>query len=186
MSDRSKTNFTEQRANGAHGDRAMNTQEQPTQPPTHVPELIKHQPPPKVSRASVLTPVVIVFVVTVVLAIVGIIRRQHASTVLANYTDTVSAPTVSVEQPVLQQSAQEIVLARQHAGLHSCADLRANDRLCKGLVPRHRLARQQRRSACSHRDAGVGSATRTGQGRPRDCPEQRRHWRRQPPTAIRI
>lgn len=88
----------------------MNTQEQPTQPPTHVPELIKHQPPPKVSRASVLTPVVLVFVVTVVLAIAGIIRRQHAGTVLANYTDTVSAPTVSVQQPVLQQSAQEIVL----------------------------------------------------------------------------
>jgi RND family efflux transporter MFP subunit len=88
----------------------MNTQEQPTQQPTHVPELIKHQPPPKVSRASVLTPVVIVFVVTVVLAIAGIIRRQHAGTVLAKYTDTVSSPTVAVEQPVLQQSAQEIVL----------------------------------------------------------------------------
>jgi RND family efflux transporter MFP subunit len=87
----------------------MNIQEQPTQP-THVPELIKHQPPPKVSRVSVLTPVVLVFVVTVVLAIVGVIRRQHASTVLAKYTDTVASPTVSVEQPVLQQSAQEIVL----------------------------------------------------------------------------
>lgn len=88
----------------------MNTQEQPTQPATHVPELIKHQPPPKVSRVSVLTPVVIVFVVTVILAIAGVVRRQHASTVLAKYTDTVASPTVAVEQPVLQQSAQEIVL----------------------------------------------------------------------------
>jgi RND family efflux transporter MFP subunit len=88
----------------------MNTQEQSTQPTTHTPELIKHQPPPKVSRAAVLTPVVLVFVVTVILAIVGIVRRQHASTVLAKYTDTVSSPTVSVEQPTLQQSAQEIVL----------------------------------------------------------------------------
>ncbi len=87
----------------------MNIQEQPTQP-THVPELIKHQPPPKVSRVSVLTPVVIVFVVTVILAIAGVVRRQHASTVLAKYTDTVASPTVAVEQPVLQQSAQEIVL----------------------------------------------------------------------------
>lgn len=87
----------------------MNIQEQPTQP-THVPELIKHQRPPKVSRVSVLTPVVIVFVVTVILAIAGVVRRQHASTVLAKYTDTVASPTVSVEQPVLQQSAQEIVL----------------------------------------------------------------------------
>ena len=88
----------------------MNAEEQSKQSAVHVPELLKHEPPPKVSRRSVLTPVVIVFVVTVVLAIVGIVRRQHASTVLAKYTDTVASPTVTVEQPVLQQSAQEIVL----------------------------------------------------------------------------
>jgi RND family efflux transporter MFP subunit len=76
----------------------------------HKPELLKHEPPPKVSRGSVLTPVAIVFIVTVILAIVGIIRRQHASMVLAKYTDTVSAPTVSIAHPALQQSAQEIVL----------------------------------------------------------------------------
>src|SRR5271154_1662341 len=110
MSQQKPTNSTEQRTKGAHGDTAMNTQEQSTRPTTHVQELIKHQPPPKVSRASVLTPVFIVFVVTVVLAIVGMVRRQHASTVLAQYTDAVAAPTVSVEQPALQQSAQEIVL----------------------------------------------------------------------------
>ncbi len=66
--------------------------EQPNHTTTHVPELLKHEPPPKVSRISVLTPVVIVFLVTVVLAIVGIVRRQHASTVLAKYTDTVAGP----------------------------------------------------------------------------------------------
>ena len=88
----------------------MNTEEQLKQPAVHIPELLKHEPPPKVSRASVLTPVVIVFVVTVVLAIVGIVRRQHASIVLAKYTDTVAPPPVSVELPTLQQSAQEIVL----------------------------------------------------------------------------
>ena len=76
----------------------------------HKPELIKHEPPPKVSRASVLTPVLIVFIVTVILAVVGIVRRQHASTVLAKYTATVAAPPVSVQQPTLQQNAQEIVL----------------------------------------------------------------------------
>jgi RND family efflux transporter MFP subunit len=84
--------------------------EQSKQSDVHIPELIKHEPPPKVSRGSVLIPVAIVFVVTVVLAIVGIVRRVHESTVLAKYTDTVSAPPVSVEQPVMQQSAQEIVL----------------------------------------------------------------------------
>jgi RND family efflux transporter MFP subunit len=110
MSDRKLTNSTEHRAYGAHGDMAMNAEEQSKQSVIQVPELLNHKPPPKISRTSVLTPVVIVFVVTVVLAIVGIVRRQHASTVLAKYTDTVAPPTVSVEQPVLQQSAQEILL----------------------------------------------------------------------------
>ena len=101
---------TEHRAEGTHGDRAMSTEQESKHPEGHVPELLKLEPPPKVSRGSVLTPVAIVFVVTVVLAIVGIVRRQHASIVLAKYTDTVAAPTVSVEQPVRQQSAQDIVL----------------------------------------------------------------------------
>jgi RND family efflux transporter MFP subunit len=80
------------------------------EPGSHVPELLKHGPPPKLSRTSVLTPFVIVCVATVVLAIVGIVRRQHAGVVLAKYTENVAPPTVSVEKPVLQQSAQEIVL----------------------------------------------------------------------------
>jgi len=76
----------------------------------HKPELMQHHPPPKVSRASVLTPVFVVFVVTVAFAVVGIVKRQHSSTVLAKYTDTVSAPPVSVEMPAVRQTAQEIVL----------------------------------------------------------------------------
>src|SRR3984957_13857405 len=88
----------------------MSGQEQPKQSEVHVPELIKHEPPPKVPVSSVLTPVAIVAAVTIVLAIIGIVRREHASTVLAKYTDAASAPPVSVVQPVLQQSAQEIVL----------------------------------------------------------------------------
>jgi len=76
----------------------------------HKPEIMEHHKPPKVSRASVLTPVFLVFVVTVVLAVVGIVRRQHSSTVLAKYTETSSAPPVSVEKPSVQQTAQEIVL----------------------------------------------------------------------------
>ena len=76
----------------------------------HAPALMKHEPPPKISRASVLMPVAIVMIVTIVLAIIGIIRRQHANVVLAKYTETASGPPVSVEVPVVQQSAQEIVL----------------------------------------------------------------------------
>jgi RND family efflux transporter MFP subunit len=108
VSDQIPKHSNEQYAHGAHRDSAMSVEEK--QPSSHVPEVLKHESPPKISRGSVLTPVVIVFVVTVVLAIVGIVRRQHASTVLANYTDTIAPPTVSVEQPALQQSAQEIVL----------------------------------------------------------------------------
>jgi RND family efflux transporter MFP subunit len=110
MSHEKQSNSTEHRAYGAHGDKAMSAEEQSKQSAVHVPELLKHEPPPKVSRRSILTPIAIVFVVTVVLAIVGIVRRQHTSTVLAKYTETVAPPTVSVELPVLQQNAQEISL----------------------------------------------------------------------------
>jgi len=88
----------------------MNAEDHSKQPAGHTPELLKHEPPPKVSRGSVLMPVAVVAVVTIALAILGILRRQHEGVVLAKYTDTVSAPPVSVEQPVLQQNAQEIVL----------------------------------------------------------------------------
>jgi RND family efflux transporter MFP subunit len=93
----------------------MNADEQSKQhashePGSHQPELLKHGPPPKLSRTSVLTPFVIVCVATVILAIIGIVRRQHAGVVLAKYTDTVAPPTVTVAKPVLQQTAQEIVL----------------------------------------------------------------------------
>ncbi len=110
MRDQIPKHSTEQHAYGAHGESAMSVEEQSKQPSSHVREVLKHERPPKVSRRSVLTPVFIVAIVTAVLAIVGIIQRQHAGTVLAKYTDTVAAPAVSVERPVLQQSAQEIVL----------------------------------------------------------------------------
>jgi RND family efflux transporter MFP subunit len=107
---RETVDFHEHRAYGANGDKAMSAEEQSKQSAVHEPELLKHEPPPKVSRRSILTPIAIVFVLTVVLAIVGIVRRQHTSTVLAKYTETVAPPTVSVELPVLQQNAQEILL----------------------------------------------------------------------------
>jgi RND family efflux transporter MFP subunit len=110
MSNQNPTHSPEQNVYGAHGDRSMSANQQSKQAVAPAPELLKHERPPKVSRRSVLTPVFIVAVLTVFLAIVGIIRRQHASTVLAKYTQAVAAPAVSVERPVLQQSAQEIVL----------------------------------------------------------------------------
>jgi RND family efflux transporter MFP subunit len=65
---------------------------------------------PKVSPRSLLTLVVIVLILSAAFATFGILRRIHAATNLKKYTDTDSAPTVSVQLPVLQQSANEIVL----------------------------------------------------------------------------
>ncbi|MBB5341604.1 efflux RND transporter periplasmic adaptor subunit [Tunturiibacter gelidoferens] len=53
---------------------------------------------------------VIALVVAVVVAVFGIITRKHASAELTKYTDNTSAPPVTLEQPVMQQNAREIVL----------------------------------------------------------------------------
>ncbi len=68
------------------------------------------QEPPTVSRGGLFIVIVIVLVIAVVLAVIGVLRRKHSSSELAEYTDTTSAPPVSVETPKLQQSATEIVL----------------------------------------------------------------------------
>jgi RND family efflux transporter MFP subunit len=69
----------------------------------------RHEPP-NVSRGSLLSIVVIVLVIAVVVAGFGIITRKHASAELTKYTDNTSAPPVTLEQPVMQQNAREIVL----------------------------------------------------------------------------
>ena len=71
---------------------------------------LERREPPKVSRGSVLTLVAVLLIVAVIVAVVGIVSREHASAELKRYTGTVSAPTVSVEQPVLEKTATEIVM----------------------------------------------------------------------------
>ncbi|MBB5319220.1 efflux RND transporter periplasmic adaptor subunit [Tunturibacter empetritectus] len=66
--------------------------------------------PPKVSRGSLLSVVVIVLVAAVIVAVFGIVSRKHASAELAKYTENTSAPPVTLEQPVMQQNAREVVL----------------------------------------------------------------------------
>ena len=65
---------------------------------------------PEVSRRTLLTMVVVVLVMAVVFATVGILRRVHANTELEKYTDANAAPPVSLEQPVFEKDAREIVL----------------------------------------------------------------------------
>ena len=65
---------------------------------------------PHVSRGSVLTAVGVVLLIAVVLAVTGILRRRHASAALDKYTNVSSAPPVTLEQPVVQLTGQDIVL----------------------------------------------------------------------------
>jgi RND family efflux transporter MFP subunit len=65
---------------------------------------------PRVSRGSLLTVAIVVLVVTVVLAIFGIVNRRHASAELRRYTDATAAPPVSLAQPTFEKSSNEIVL----------------------------------------------------------------------------
>jgi RND family efflux transporter MFP subunit len=65
---------------------------------------------PRASRGALWTFVLLVLVVSVVAGALGILGRVHARNKLANYTDANAAPTVNLTQPVLQNSAQEIIL----------------------------------------------------------------------------
>ena len=65
---------------------------------------------PKVTPRSLVTLTVVVLIVLVVLAVFGILGRMQATKTLTKHTDVDSAPPVSIEVPVLQQSANEIVL----------------------------------------------------------------------------
>jgi RND family efflux transporter MFP subunit len=66
--------------------------------------------PPEVSRGSLLTLVAIVLIVTVVLAIFGIVNRKHASAELKRYTNATAAPPVSLAQPTFEKISNEIEL----------------------------------------------------------------------------
>ena len=108
-------------ADGAHGERAMNSEEQKakgtdkdgnrvtTQAPAHGHSETK-QEPQKVSRGSLFTVVAVVLMAAIVVAVVGIVGRKHASAALKTYTENTFAPPVTLEQPVMQKSAREIVL----------------------------------------------------------------------------
>ena len=75
----------------------------------HGAEQLKHETP-KVSARSLVVLILFVFIILVAVAAFGILHRVHSSAELRKYTDTTSAPPVSVELPVQQQSANEIVI----------------------------------------------------------------------------
>jgi len=65
---------------------------------------------PPVSKGSVLIVVVIVLLIAAVVGVMGVLSRKKDSKELADYTNTSSAPPVSLETPKMQQNASEIVL----------------------------------------------------------------------------
>ncbi len=66
--------------------------------------------PRPASRGPVLMLVVLVVIVSVAIAVFGILERKHASAQLAHYTDAVAAPSVSLAKPVFEKNATEILL----------------------------------------------------------------------------
>lgn len=91
----------------------MNTDEQMVRPTGHEPTAHggeEGQRPPKVSRGSVVLLAVVVLLIAAVIGVIGVLRRVHANTDLEQYTRSTSAPPVALELPVLQKSAQEIVI----------------------------------------------------------------------------
>jgi RND family efflux transporter MFP subunit len=116
-----KRRGSEYGADGAHGERAMNPDEQKakgtdqdgnrvtTQAPAHGHSDTK-QESQKVSHGSLFTVIAVVLIVAIVVAIFGIVGRKHASAALKTYTENTAAPPVTLEQPVMQKSAREIVL----------------------------------------------------------------------------
>jgi RND family efflux transporter MFP subunit len=62
------------------------------------------------SRGGLLALVVIVLLVAVLVGVAGILQRKHAHAELEKYTDAMAAPPVSLVEPKLEKSANEIVL----------------------------------------------------------------------------
>jgi RND family efflux transporter MFP subunit len=120
MSDGEQTRSAEPAQRDSHGD-AMMKSEDSNGPEPHLTgravaddHLLtagsggKNTPP--ASRGPLLTLVILVLVAAVIAGAVGILGRVHAKNKLEDYTDANAAPTVNLAQPVLQNSAREIVL----------------------------------------------------------------------------
>ncbi len=89
-----------------HNSNEMERRNDPEQ--TH--HAAEHRDPPKMSGGLVATLVVVFLVIAVVIGALGVLRRVHANTRLEHYTEATAAPPVALEMPVMQQTAQEIVI----------------------------------------------------------------------------
>ncbi|ADV83085.1 efflux transporter, RND family, MFP subunit [Terriglobus saanensis SP1PR4] len=65
---------------------------------------------PRTSRRGLGVLVLLVLIAAVGLGALGVLKRKHSASNLKTYTDAMAAPTVELQQPVMQSTAQEIVL----------------------------------------------------------------------------
>jgi RND family efflux transporter MFP subunit len=104
---------TGESARSARGDAEMNGNGQIANQNGHESQAIgpdRGHGPPAVSRGSIVVIVILVLIVAVILGVVGVLHRVHANADLEHYTAGTAAPPVALEFPVLQQTAQEIVI----------------------------------------------------------------------------
>src|SRR5271156_1184255 len=92
------------------GDRVETNQERSDQPsqPANGASHIPSDAPPLSGRDAVLG-LVLLMIVTVVVAVAGIVPRIHARSKLKQDTDALAAPNVTMNPPKQGQTAQEIV-----------------------------------------------------------------------------
>ena len=89
---------------------AENT-DRPTPGPAGEQHALADRPAPPAIRRGPLTGLAVIIVLAAfVIAVVGILERRHAAAKLADYTNSVAAPAVTLVEPKLEKSAREIVL----------------------------------------------------------------------------
>jgi RND family efflux transporter MFP subunit len=120
MKDQQRPEYLEADVNEQE-ERAMSVERQRTQQAHAVPEGGSkyseahgyeqlQQEDPQVSGRGLTVLVLVVLIAAVALGVSGVIKRKHSSSELQKYTNATAAPTVDVVQPVMQTTAQEIVL----------------------------------------------------------------------------
>ena len=102
-------------------------------------------------------------VAAVLLAGLGILRRSHADTVLAERTQELArAHGYCCGARQSRRAGRQLCVAGQRDGIHRLAHLRPHHRVPDPLVLRHRRKSEEGRAAGGDRNARTGSATLAG------------------------
>ena len=116
-------------------------------------------------RTTPIAGAVLVLLLAAAAAFWGISSRSHALAEVTRETREMAVPVVDSHRAGAGRPAGTARPARDDAGVHRLADLRADERLPEEVVRRHRRARSRRAAAGGDRRARVEPAARTGAGR---------------------